>query len=81
MDGKILKIATFLRQVDAYCARLNSGLSAVAAVLAVAVLATGIVRASEFSKHWIDDYSTAPDQMISSGLPFFNTWTYDHPKL
>jgi len=81
MDSKILKIATFLRQVDAYCARLNSGLSAVTAVLAVAVLATRIVRASELSSHWIDGYSLAPDQMIPSGLPFFNAWTYDHPKL
>lgn len=78
MNDELLRIATFLRQVDAFCARMNAGLSAVAVVLAVAVLATGFVRQSEVQSNGMDHASSATDPMTTNEPPFLSGWTYNY---
>jgi hypothetical protein len=42
------RFTAFLRAVDAYCARLNDGLTAVAILLGFTVMTMSVIRAQEF---------------------------------
>ena len=42
------QLLTFARDVDAFCARLNDGLFAVAILLGFLVMTTSIIRAQDF---------------------------------
>jgi hypothetical protein len=71
----MMKIAAFLHRVDIVCAGMNTGLSAVAAVLAVVVVSMSVGRASEIA---IDPGTTSVSySAISPDKPILNFWTYD----
>jgi len=42
------ELVTFARAIDASCARMNSGLAAVAIILAVLVAGMALIRAEEY---------------------------------
>lgn len=68
-------IAQLLRKIDAACARMNAGLSAVASILAVAVVLTAIVRASEITTD-LSANGTIPPAAIGDNQSMTNPWTY-----
>jgi hypothetical protein len=45
--NKNRNLAQLCRQIDAFCQKMNSGLSAIALVLAICVMIMGIVRSSQ----------------------------------
>ena len=65
------KLAEFLRRVDALCAGLNDGLTAVAIVLAIGVACAGMVRAAEITNNLM------PVSLDDGNPPVFNAWTYN----
>lgn len=75
MKKEILKIAEFLQHVDAFCARMNGGLAAVAVVLLILVVLMSILRSSEIMAAWTG--MTAPDAPISTDTPVPTGWTYN----
>lgn len=53
------ELVEMAREIDAYCARLNAGLNAVAILLAFLVVTMGAIRAQDFAPQ--------PTGMIPSG--------------
>lgn len=68
----IAKIALFLHRFDKACARMNSGMTAFAAVLAVMVVFMGAIRAAAT----VSAAASAADSAVSSAKPILALWTY-----
>ena len=77
MNEQIFKIAGFLRRVDASCARMNSGLSAVAAVLAVSVIFMATIRGCETMAEWNPTFGWISNPLASAGMLPFGADTYN----
>lgn len=73
MENKT-NIARLLRQIDAACARMNTGLSAFASVLAIVVLFMALIRASEITVDLGGNGTTPPAAVNISQSPT-DLWT------
>ena len=70
MEHETLKIATFLRRIEAHCARMNSGLSAVVVVLAATVLFMAAMRSYEIAIAAGPDFEAVSNAAMSAALPY-----------
>lgn len=64
-----------LQRLDQICARMNSGLTAVAVVLGLMVAYMGAIRAAEVATDLGATAPAAPN--MAADHPVFNLWTYD----
>ncbi len=60
------ELVQFARDINAFCARLNDGLTAVAILLGVLVVTVGAIRAQDFMPQVV---AMAPDADLQSPQP------------
>ncbi len=74
MSKRSTKTAAFLHRLNAHCEHMNSGLSAVAAVLALSVVITFMLRFPDMSYGGPEFFTSAQDSTALVDPPFYSMW-------